>query len=64
MLSCFVRTSLSRVEEGVESIVELFALGIIVSLRIKVAEHTDVVLDVVRLTCSDSPEQAFAGFQI
>ena len=40
------------------------ALGIGVSLCIEVAEHTDVVPDVVRLTSSDSPEQALAGFQI
>jgi hypothetical protein len=35
-----------------------------VSLGIEVAEHSDVVFDVVGLACSDSPEQTFAGFQV
>jgi hypothetical protein len=40
------------------------ALGIVVGLGIEVAEHSDVVLDVVGLTSSDSPEQTFAGFHV
>lgn len=51
-------------EELVEGLVQLVALGIGVGLGIEVTEHTDVVVDVVGLTSSDSPEQAFAGFQI
>jgi hypothetical protein len=35
------------VEERIEGIVELSALGIGVGLGIEVAEHSDVVLDVV-----------------
>ena len=33
-------------------------------LGIEVAEHSDVVLDVVGLTSSDSSEQTFAGFHV
>ena len=53
-----------RMEEGIEGCVQLSALGIRVSLWIEVAEDADVVIDVVGLTCSDSPEQALAGFHI
>jgi hypothetical protein len=40
------------------------ALGVVMGLGIEVTEHSDVVLDVVGLTSSDSPEQTFAGFQV
>ena len=59
----FIRC-LPRVEEGIKSLVQFFALRIIMGLGVEVTEHSDVVLDVVGLTCSDSPEQTFAGFQI
>ena len=51
-------------EEGVEGGVELVALGIVVGLLVELLEHTDVVLDVVRLTCSDTAEEALTGFQV
>lgn len=52
-INIFLLTSLNdflpllRVEERIEGIVELSALGIVVGLGIEVAEHSDVVLDVV-----------------
>lgn len=46
-INIYSQCFLPGVEERVECIVELSALSIVVGLGIEVAEHSDVVLDVV-----------------